>query len=333
MSAPRLCHALPALVLAVAVAGVARAHPLAPYLLELRELGNGRVAARWKAPLLQPTGSDVRPKLPSRCREDEPARAHRDSDSVSYEWAAQCGGGIVGGTLGATGLRDSKSNVLVRVVLGNGRVVRGLLDEWQPTLAIPAEQRPLAVLLDYLSLGVTHLLTGLDHLLFVFGLVLLVPHRKRLLGTITSFTAGHSVTLSLAALGFVRVSPAAVELGIAITILVLAVELTRSEPAGASALRRRPWLMAFAFGLLHGLGFAGALAQVGLPATDIPLALFAFNGGLELAQIAFVAAVLLLMAATRHLAARAPAWAALAPAYVIGSLAVLWCCERAAVLF
>ena len=322
-----------AIVLVLARYGVAHAHPLAPYLLELRELDSGRVVALWKAPLLQPVGMDVHPLLPSRCRPQGPPQASRNADSASYRWTVDCGGGLIGATVSATGLSQSKGNILVRVVLADGRLVRGLLDERDSELTIPARERRLAVVASYLWLGIEHLSTGLDHLLFVLGLVLLVRGRRRLLGTITSFTLGHSVTLSVAALGLVALPPAPIELAIALTILVLAVELTRVDPGPPSLLRRRPSLMAFTFGLLHGLGFAGALAQVGLPSPEIPLALFAFNAGIEIAQIVFVVTLLTVGGAAKRFGWRVADGVSLVPAYAIGSLAVLWCCERAAVLF
>jgi len=187
------------------------------------------------------------------------------------------------------------------------------------------------VLRDYVRLGVHHIATGFDHLLFVFGLVLLANGTRRLLWTVTAFTAGHSVTLSLATLGVVRFPTAPIELAIAATILVLALELAQER--SESWLRRRPWAVAFAFGLLHGFGFAGALAEVGLPQEEIPVALLAFNLGIELGQLAFVACVLALRSLVAPALAGAPAWLRNAPVTVMGALAVYWCLDRGARLF
>jgi len=188
-------------------------------------------------------------------------------------------------------------------------------------------------MLAYLKLGLEHILTGSDHLLFVLGLILLVRHWRPLLWTITAFTAGHSLTLSLAAMGFVHVPQAPVEALIALSIFVVAVEITRRTEGGASGLWRMPWSMALVFGLLHGLGFAGALAEVGLPADEIPVALFAFNIGIELGQILFVGLILV----SWHVLARFPRRLGragqLIPAYVIGSLAALWAFERIYLIF
>jgi hypothetical protein len=210
--------------------------------------------------------------------------------------------------------------------------VQAVLHAGAPSLVVPARASALDAFRDYLRLGALHIATGFDHLLFVFGLVLLTRTTSQLLWTVTAFTAGHSVTLSLAALGVVRFPTAPIELAIAATILVLALELARGGE-GRSGLRRQPWAMAFTFGLLHGFGFAGALAEVGLPQEEIPVALFSFNAGIEAGQIAFVALVLALRHALAPAIARSPAWLARAPVTAMGSLAFYWCLDRGARLF
>jgi len=160
--------------------------------------------------------------------------------------------------------------------------------------------------------------------------VLLVPVLRMLFWTITCFTLGHSITLSLATLGFLGLPPALTEFAIAASILVVAVELAHGEQAPPSLLRRTPWALAVGFGLLHGLGFAGALAEIGLPQEEIPLALFGFNVGIELGQLAFVGGVLAALRWLRPLVRQGPAWLSRVPAYGIGSLAAYWCFERAA---
>jgi hydrogenase/urease accessory protein HupE len=176
---------------------------------------------------------------------------------------------------------------------------------------------------------VEHILTGPDHLLFVFGLLLLVSTSRLLLQTITAFTLGHSITLSVAALGLATVPQRPIEVLIAVSVLVLAVELAR-DPAHASLLRRFPWAMALLFGLLHGFGFAGALAEAGLPPGDIPLALVSFNVGIELGQLAFVGAVLVLGVALRRWLPSLAARSNRPAIYAMGILAAFWCYERLA---
>jgi hypothetical protein len=320
-----------ALLASLALAAAAAAHPLAPSLFDLRERESGVLDVTWKMSLLQPSGADLRPELPPHCAPVSAPAALRDASSVTLRWAEDCGGrGIVGERLRVVGLDRSRTDTLVRVELRDGRRLQAVLSGGEASFVVPERQRPSRVAIDYSGLGVEHILSGLDHLLFVLGLVLLVLGRRALLATVTAFTLGHSVTLSLAVLGFVNFPPRAVELAIALSILVLAAELSRPGGGDAHVLRRRPWLLAFVFGLLHGLGFAGALAEVGLPPEEIPLSLLSFNVGIELGQLAFIAVVLLLRAVLRPRAARGPAWLSAAPAYAIGSLAAFWCIERAA---
>lgn len=320
---------LPAVMLALVVASPAVGHPLAPSLFELRETGDGRVDVLWKTSLLQPAGSDLTPVLPEHCRRTQEPNALRDSTSITLRWTVDCGGsGLVGETLKVTGLERTRTDALLRVELADGRSLRAVLSGADAAFQVGERESRLRVAGDYAVLGVEHILSGLDHLSFVLGLMLLVRGRRSLLMTITAFTLGHSVTLSAAALGFVNFPSRAVEFAIAASILVLAVELTKPESHDSA--HRRPWLFAFVFGLLHGLGFAGALSEVGLPADEIPLALFTFNVGIEIGQIAFVVVIWLLISLLGSSVSRAPAWLRAVPVYAIGSMAVYWCIERAA---
>jgi hydrogenase/urease accessory protein HupE len=185
-----------------------------------------------------------------------------------------------------------------------------------------------AVAWQYLELGVAHILLGFDHLLFVLALLLIVRGWRRLLATVTAFTLAHSITLAAATLGFVRVPGPPVEATIALSIVFLASELLKVSRGQASLTARAPWLVAFSFGLLHGFGFAGALADVGLPRAEIPLALLTFNVGVELGQIAFVFMALAAVWLLGRIRMEWPTWAAQVPAYGIGSLAAFWLVER-----
>jgi hydrogenase/urease accessory protein HupE len=331
MTAPRFRRAALGALLLLLAAGPAAPHPLAPSLLDLRETAPGRIAVLWRRPLLMPVGAHPEPVLPSSCRTVAPPPVEvSEGDALVTRWTVDCGRvGLTGGTIAVSGLAEAGSDALLRVIRADGRSLRAVLRPNAPSFILPVAQSPTGVAAGYLSLGIEHLLTGPDHLVFVLGLVLLVGSRRRLLGTITAFTLGHSVTLSLAALGFVRLPPAPIEAAIALSILVLAVELARERP---TVLGRRPWLMAAGFGLLHGLGFAGALAQVGLPVEEIPLALLSFNVGIELGQIGFVLAILGLGLGLRPLLRRLPAWSVAVPTYVIGTLAAFWMFERLASL-
>jgi hydrogenase/urease accessory protein HupE len=328
------CGVRPVLALAVVlVAGPLAAHPLAPALLEIRELGNGLADVTWKVPRDRPPGAAAVPRLPERCRALTPEVTGVDGAGMATRWRVDCGAAsLAGERLGVTHPEMLPSGAVVRVVFSDGRVAEGVLAGEPPFFEVPATPRPWRVLVDYARLGVGHILTGPDHLLFVFGLVLLAGASRRLLTTVTAFTLGHSVTLAAAALGLVRLPAAPIEVAIAASVFVLAVELAR-DPDRPSAIRRRPWVMAFVFGLLHGLGFASALTEAGLPAGEIPLALLGFNLGIEVGQIVFVGCVLAIGRSLRPLARRMPRWGRWVPVYAMGSLAALWWIERTATLF
>jgi hypothetical protein len=325
-------------VLALALAGItgvftfaasADAHPLAPSLLELRESKNGVVAVRFRTPRVQTAGAALRPELPAACRARSAPSLAADASSATLRWQVDCGpGGLRGEALRVHGLRASRSDALLRAELADGELVRAVLRPGAESFVIPLRAARLDLATGYLRMGFEHLLGGADHLLFVLGLVLLLRDGRRLLGAVTGFTLGHSLTLSLATLGLVQVPSAPVEVGIAASLFWLATRL-----AGAGHCREplaHPFGLAAALGLLHGLGFAGALAQAGLPSGEIPLALFAFNLGIEIGQLALVGALLGLRAALRPLAARVPGWLERAPAYAIGTTAAALVYERVA---
>ena len=328
---------LPAVGFALALlhgAAPASAHRLAPALFEIRETDGGALDVRWKASLLQPTGADIRPSLPPHCAPLGEPVGSVDGASASLRWTAACGAaGLVGETLRVEGLDGSGIDVIVRVELADGLRIQRVLSRGAAAFTVPERAQRLGVVADFGALGVEHIATGLDHLLFVFGLLLWVRGRRRLVATITAFTVGHSVTLSLAVLGVVAFSPRWVEVAIAGSLLALAAELARPASSAPSPMGRRPWTLALAFGLLHGFGFAGALAEAGLPVGEIPLALFAFNAGIEAGQLVFVVGVLLLRPMVERLAVGGPAWLTRAPVYAMGSLAAYWCFERGAALY
>lgn len=321
----RLVRAAVVVALGVfALAPFAGGHPLDPALLQLRETTPGVLDVAWKTS--KSAAGSLEPELPERCRRRGSPTAHGDERSVTWRWSVECGeASLVGARFAVRGLDARDGEALLRLELLDGRLVQTVLRPHQPEMTVPARAGALDVMKSYGVLGVEHILGGFDHLLFVLGLVLLIGGRGAILSTLTAFTAGHSVTLAIAALGLVRAPTRMIEVLIAASIVVLAVELTTAHTA-PSPIRRRPWLVAFGFGLLHGFGFAGALAEIGLPHGDIPVALLAFNVGIELGQIAFAAAMLLVLAVLPnrwHGAGR------LAAGYAIGGLAMLWVFERA----
>lgn len=307
------------------------AHPLAPALLALGEHADGRVDVTWKVPVARTPGSAPAPELPSRCHDVTPRAIAAEGSGIVTRWAVACdGGSLVGERLAVHGM--DASGAVVRVTLADGRVTQRLVLPADPSFVVPPADRVLDVALSFVRLGMAHIMGGPDHLLFVFGLVLLAGRFRRVLGTVTAFTLGHSLTLAAAVLGLVALPQPPIEVAIAASVFILAVELAR-PPNPPSLMRRRPWAMAATFGLLHGLGFAAALTDAGLPRNEIPLALAAFNVGIELAQIAFVATVLAARALLGNTVANLPTWSRSVPVYAMGSLSAFWLLERTVALF
>jgi hypothetical protein len=324
------------LLLALVPPRVVSAHSFAPAVLDMQERESGVFDVTLKMPrseseVLTPGDERVAPQFTSHCRRFE---AGASEDGPAY-WQLDCGpGALHGDQLSVGGLDGSRLDVIVRITWHDGTAASGVLRSGADVFVVPAGSAAArrgapvqAVLWSYGRLGVEHILFGFDHLLFVLGLLLLVDSWGLLLKTISAFTLAHSLALALAVFGVVEVPPAPVEALIALSIVLVALELTRAPDAPPTLTKRYPWAVAFAFGLLHGLGFAGALAEIGLPPDQIPLALLSFNLGVELGQVMFVGAMtgpLLLFRRSTAAAARFR----LVPAYAIGGLAVAWTLER-----
>ena len=306
------------------------AHEVRPGFLELRETAANAFLMTWKVPALGEYRLGIKPRLPETCGVIGTPTTIQAGGAFIEHQRVSCDRGLEGQTIAIDGLDATLTDVLVRIENLDGMVRSARLTPSSPSFIVPVQPGPLMVLRDYVGLGVEHILFGIDHLLFVLCLLLLVRGVRQLLTTITAFTLAHSITLAAATLGFIRVPAAPVEATIALSIVFLASELVRGEAGRSAVTRSYPWLVAFSFGLLHGLGFAGALAEVGLPQREIPLALFAFNIGVELGQLAFVAAVLSLVRIARGVKLRLPAWAPGAAGYAIGSLAAFWVFARLA---
>jgi hydrogenase/urease accessory protein HupE len=311
--------------------GPVHAHPLAPSLVELREGPPGASELLLRTPLLRAAGAELAVDLEDGCRLLDAPAWQREGNALVAGWRADCGEqGPTGALLRVEGLGATSTQALVRIVFADGRVVRRLLDADHPELRIPEAETRRAVAADHLVFGFRHLLTGLDHLLFVVGLCVLLGRWRRLLPAVTAFTLGHSLTLGLVVLGFARVPSAPTELAIAGSVLLLACELARRPEAPPGILTRHAFSLPFAFGLLHGLGFAGALEEAGVPGQEVPLALFSFNVGIELGQLLVVLVAISLGRAL--FPGGLPARIRALPAYTIGCLAAFWCFERASAL-
>ncbi|WP_343225906.1 HupE/UreJ family protein [Luteolibacter marinus] len=309
--------------------GVSSAHELRPSYLQVIELEAGTYDVLWKVPA---RGDNQRLALDPRFEGNttvtgDPVDAFVDNAHVR-RWKMECPDGIAGTRVHIDGLAQTFTDALVRVAYADGTEFVTRLQADNPATVITAAPGPGAVAWTYFVLGVEHILLGIDHLLFVLALLLIIDSRRKLVGTITAFTLAHSITLALASLGYVSLPGPPVEAVIALSIVLVALEILRKRRGDHPATARWPWVVAFGFGLLHGFGFAGALSDIGLPQKSVPLALLLFNVGVEAGQLLFVAAVLLLAAGTKRLPVRLPGWTKLIPPYAIGSLAMFWVIER-----
>jgi len=312
---------------------VARAHEIRPAYLQIDETQPGRFQLLWRTPVLSGMQLPVALRLPDDVRDVTQPAAQTLSDSLVVRQVIDAGPqGLAGKRIEFVGLQATITDVLVRVQMLDGTHSTTLVRPSRPWVDIAASQGPLAVAGAYLEHGVEHILLGVDHLLFVLGLMLLVKDRWMLFKTITAFTVAHSITLALATLGYVTIPVPPLNAAIALSILFLGPEILRAWRGGTSLAIRQPWIVAFAFGLLHGVGFASGLTQMGLPQNEIPLALLSFNLGVELGQLGFVALLLGLEKSVKILEFRWPRAIELFPAYAVGSLGAFWTIDRLIVM-
>jgi len=309
----------------------ASAHEVRPAYLEIDETAANRFDVLWKQPSAGMLAVHLMPTISNGLLKAPADEAYSANSFVIRRWKGRSipRDSFDGATLHVEGLERTITDALVNISFLSGQQIQTLVRPASPTLIIHLTGTGKVPVPTYLTLGIEHILTGFDHLNFVLGLVLLVRGRMRLVKTITAFTVSHSVTLAAAALGYVRVSPPIIESLVALSIVFVAVQLARSLQGYDGLTVRYPWLIAGTFGLLHGVAFAGSLAEIGLPPHNIPGALLLFNCGVEIGQLMFVTAMLLLIAVLRRLTRRAAAgygrWIA---AYGIGVLASYWMFER-----
>jgi hydrogenase/urease accessory protein HupE len=311
-------------------ASTSAAHEVRPSYLELRELSSGEFAVLLKTPMNGDLRLRLEPSFSASIERVSPVLERETGDASVRTWRIRALEPLRGRTVAVNGLQNTMTDALVRVTFADGTSWTRRLTPQEPSATIPAGRSVLSVATLYLKLGVEHILLGIDHLLFVLGLFIVAREKWRLVKTVTSFTAAHSVTLALATLDYVHVPPAPVEAAIALSIVFVATEIVRGQQGGASLTMEAPWVVAFLFGLLHGLGFAGALSDIGLPGGDIPLALVFFNLGVEAGQLLFIAMLLSAVQTIRALRPSWPRWTGLAAPYAIGSIAAFWTIERIA---
>lgn len=326
-------------VLGVAALGgtPAAAHEVRPALLQITEDAPHHYTVLWKQPVVGDMAIRLIPHLSSGWLERPPADQYATPGFLVKTWSFSDPAPLNGQTVRVEGLDQTITDVLVRVVTHEGKHLDLVVRPQDPTAVLSTATPHGLALPAYLKLGVMHILTGVDHLMFVFGLLLLVGVGWRIVKAVSAFTVAHSITLSAAALGFVHMPSAVIECLVALSIVFVAAELLPGPGAHMTITRRRPWLIAFTFGLLHGMAFAGALSDVGLPPDAVPASLFLFNVGVEIGQLMFilvaVAAIMALRFARSRLTMNIDALARVAPPYVIGCFAAFWFIERLTAAF
>ena len=305
----------------------AHADDLRPGYLEIREIAASRYAITWKAPIKPGLAARVAPAFPSDCKSSEPERSI-DAAAILAKWEIACARPLAGRSVSLSGIESTTGDALLRYQAATGETQAARLTPANPTTTIAAEPARTQVVRTYFVTGVEHILMGYDHLLFVLCLVLLLNGAWRVVATVTAFTVAHSLTLVATTLELISVPRAPVEAVIALSIVFLAVEIVKREPAKHRLSERIPWVIAFLFGLLHGFGFAGALAEIGLPQGEVPAALLAFNLGVEAGQLVIVAVAMAALALLRQANALWLRPVQTAMSYAIGSIAAMWLIER-----
>jgi hydrogenase/urease accessory protein HupE len=311
-----------AAILLAILARAAGAHEVRPAFIQITERPNGHYEVLWKQPSAGQLAVRLLPHLSGGALERAPDTIEAAPNFQIKLWrdVDPGPGGIDGQTLTIEGLSQTITDVLVSISLVNGDNVQDILRPQNPAMELHLHKTGLAVP-SYAELGVQHILTGVDHLSFVLGLMLLVRKRSTLIKTITAFTVAHSITLAATALHLITVRPALIEALVAFSILFVAVEVVHSYRGRPGLTVRYPWLIAFTFGLLHGSAFAGALSEIGLPPNAIPLSLLLFNVGVELGQLMFVAVVLAITWMLSRIPKYIPTWGYWIPPYANGSFA------------
>jgi len=308
--------------------GLLQAHEVRPAYLQMRQITSEKYEMLWKVPAIGDRRLALYVQLPENCKPVGAPNGMFASSAYIERSNITCNGGLAGKKIYIDGLSSTVIDVLARVERPDGtkQIARVLASD--PSFVVEAASTRMQAAATYLRLGVDHILLGIDHLLFVLGLLLIVKDRWMLLKTISSFTLAHSITLAIATLGYASAPIPPLNAAIALSILFLGPEIVRKERGETSLTIRHPWIVAFAFGLLHGFGFASGLTALGLPRTEIPVALLLFNVGVELGQLLFVLIILQLGRSFRSLEIRWPRWVEAVPSYTVGTLGAFWTIQR-----
>ncbi|WMI69043.1 HupE/UreJ family protein [Mangrovimonas sp. YM274] len=315
------------LVLALLFALPTGAHEIRPAYLQIVQQSNTQYQILWKVPAMGDLSLKIYPRFEDGFQLSEAGIPRPVSGAMIHNYTLVGNRALEGSHIEIVNLNKTMVDVLVNITYLNGEKVSLMLHPDAPMALLPGSSSKWQVVQTYTVLGVEHIWFGIDHLLFVLALIIITKGFKKLVTTITAFTLAHSITLSMAVLGLANLPGPPVEAIIALSIVFLAFEMTKIHEGKPTLTAQKPWLVAFSFGLLHGFGFAGALTEVGLPQSEIPLALAFFNVGVELGQLAFVVAVLGIL----RLLALKKDWPLVVkniPAYAIGSIAAFWTIER-----
>jgi hypothetical protein len=318
----RLVQAI-CLLIQLVLASAAAGHEMRPAYLAMQEIAPETFATLWKVPALGDKRLGLYVRLPATCTaKADPMRAF-EGNVYTERWTAICQGGLKEKAISIDGLSATLTDALARIEYLDGSVEIARLKPDSPSFVVAGAQSLWEVAQTYFGLGVDHILSGYDHLLFV-----LIRNRWLLVKTITAFTVAHSITLAGASLGYLSLPQKPVEAAIALSIAFVASELIKLRNGEPRLSEQYPWVVSFTFGLLHGFGFAGALKEIGLPQTDIPIALLTFNLGVEAGQLLFVAFVLAAFRAARALFTIPVAPARFLAGYAIGTMSMVWLVAR-----
>ena len=306
------------------------ADEIRPAYLEVKEKSHNIFSAILKVPAKGDKKLNIHAQFPSDCKDTAPVSSYFIRGAYLERWSVKCENGLIGKTVSIKGLESTNTDLLLRLEFMNAASQSVLLTPAKYFYLVPEVASSFQIVKTYTLLGIEHILMGVDHLLFVFALLLIVKNMRRLVWTITAFTLAHSLTMAGATLGFAHLPQQPVEAIIALSILFLTMEIVHEKEGRAGIASAYPWIVAFIFGLVHGFGFAGALAEIGLPQQAITLALIFFNIGVEIGQLLFTVVVLILAVTLRKVRAVWPAWTHQLPVYSIGGISAFWLIERVA---
>lgn len=321
-------------ILGIGLSGKAFSHQSQPGSLELKQLGANRYKVIWRAPIYYGRPHPARLKLPDNWQTVGAPTVRQLPDSALHRRIVTVeGASINGSVIRFPGLEGTITDVFVRVSRLDGTTSTQVVRPGKPVAVLRGERPWYVSSLEYLAVGFHHIILGVDHLLFVLGLLIIVNGRMMLLKTITAFTVAHSITLALATLGYANVPTPPLTAAIALSILFLGPEIVRVWRGETSLTIRHPWVVAFAFGLLHGFGFASGLSVTGMPRAELAPALVFFNVGVELGQLGFVALIFIVLHSLKKIELRCPRWVEALPGYTVGIMGAYWTIQRVMIMF